>query len=109
MDGLRRLTLILTGLVIFLHGISLYALPVAADHHLEDTEMTEETSEQSAHIYAFDAVVPVVQYISPHIWHYLGEVVVLTVAEFPHYTHLEAIPGSFFDLLFPHIISPNAP
>lgn len=109
MNGFRRLILTLTGLVVFLHGISLYALPSASEFQEADMEMSEETSEQTAQVYAYDAVVPVVQFTLPHIWYCLGEIVEVSVSEFPVYHSLEAVTGRFFDLLFPHIISPNAP
>lgn len=109
MNTFRKLILTLVGLLVFLHSVSLYALPVTPDYQVQETEMTEEKGEETSHLYSFDALVPAVQYIQSHIWHYVGEVVVVTQADFEYFVDLDAISGGSLELLFPHIISPNAP
>lgn len=109
MNGFRKTILTLAGLVIFIHSISLYAVPVPDIEISVDTEMTEEHSNEALVIHAFDAVVPAIQYVHPFGWIYLGEVVIDHEPEFKDYAPEGYSHHGYLEVLFPKIISPNAP
>lgn len=109
MNGLRRFLLTTAGMIIFLHSVSIYAVPVSLQDNSQSVEMTEESPEVITKLYTYDAVVPAIQYVHPLGWHYLGEVVVITEQVFHDLTPIIVCQNGYLETLFPRIISPNAP
>ncbi len=105
----RRSVLMLAGLVILIHSASLYAVQTSTSEIQIDTELTEESQEDTEHVYAYDAVVPAIQYVHPFGWIYLGEVVVDNAPDFQDTTPEGICHHGYLETLFPRIISPNAP
>ena len=75
----------------------------------ENTEMTEELPGDDEQVYAYDAVVPSLQIAQSAVLFYLHEVVSEQEPVVHFHRTQETISNRYLDLLFPRIISPNAP
>lgn len=111
MQAMRKLFLVVIGLVILVHSMSLYALPVSVETPVDqnDIEMTQELPGDQEQLYAYDALMPSVQIAQAAVLFYLREVVVEQEPVIHHHWAPETIANRYLDLLFPRIISPNAP
>jgi hypothetical protein len=71
--------------------------------------MTQDHNSQELQPQAYDALIPSFQGMAPLVLYYIHEVVLLTEAEY-HEIPLRPQPEKgFLEILFPLIISPNAP
>ncbi len=110
MQPLRRLLLLTLGLVLLVHSISIYTVSGAViKQGQENIEMTEELPGDDEQVVAYDAVVPSVQIAQSAVLFYLHEVVSEQPPVVHYYRTQETINNRYLDLLFPRIISPNAP
>ncbi len=109
MTGLNRLILLIAGALMVYQSTAIYAVNLPEATVLNDIELSEESSDDQLKLSAYEAVVPVVQDVQSSVRYLLGEVVVITKPTFQQYFgDTENIPGNLH-LLFPKIISPNAP
>ena len=110
MQALRKLFLLMIGMVILVHSMSLYAVPMGQTvSEQDDVEMSQELPGDEEQMYAYDALMPSVQIAQAAVLFYLREVVVEQEPEIYHHQPEEVIANRYLDLLFPRIISPNAP
>ena len=110
MQALRKFFLLIIGMVILVHSMSLYAVPAPQTLSApDDMEMSQEFPGDEEQLYAYDALMPSVQIAQTAVLFYLREVVVEQEPELHHHQTEEIFTNRYLDLLFPRIISPNAP
>ena len=107
----RKLFLLTINLVLLIHSVSIYTVSGATfmDQSKDNTEMTEELPGDDEQVVAYDAVVPSLQIAQSAVLFYLHEVVSEQEPVFHYHRTQETISNRYLDLLFPRIISPNAP
>ncbi|GJM28635.1 MAG: hypothetical protein DHS20C17_12700 [Cyclobacteriaceae bacterium] len=109
MQPINKFILTLISLIVFLHSVSLYTVPEKQPEEAASIEMTQDDNRQEIQIQAYDALIPSIQGVTPLVWYFIHEVVLLTEAvyhEMPVRTQPE---NRFLEILFPLIISPNGP
>ena len=81
-DRLYKFLLTLVSLIVLLHSISLYTLPVSDLADQESAEMTQDDDRQGFQLQAYEALIPAVQGMAPLVLHFLSEVVLLNETEY---------------------------
>jgi len=100
--------LTLISLMMLFHSVSLYAAPTSASEACT-IEMTEDADHQETQLQAYDALIPAAQGMAPLVLHFLNELVLFSEAECQETTVQVFFENRYLGVLFPLIISPNAP
>jgi len=108
-DRLYKFLLTLVSLIVLLHSISLYTLPVSDLADQESAEMTQDDDRQGFQLQAYEALIPAVQGMAPLVLYFLSEVVLLNESEYQEMPSKVSYENRYLEVLFPLIISPNAP
>lgn len=108
-DRFHKSILTLISLMMLFHGVSLYAAPTSASEACTSIEMTEDVDHQDTQLQAYDALIPAAQGMAPLVLHFLNELVLFSEAEYQEITVQVFFENRFLGVLFPLIISPNAP
>jgi len=96
--------------MVLLHSVSVYAAPERLVEESPDSiEMTQDEDGQDLQLKAYDALIPSVQGMTPLVWFFIHEVVLITEAEFHELPEPVKPENRFLKILFPLIIGPNAP
>ena len=101
--------LAILSVVMLLHSVSLYALPTEITDEQTSIEATDEFDDQQVQIQAYDALIPNFQGMAPIVLYLIHEVVLLEVCDYQEHPVQLDYQDQFRKVLFPFIISPNAP
>ncbi len=92
-----------------MYSVSLYTLPISDLADQESAEMTQDDENQVFQLQAYDALIPAVQGMAPLVLYFLSEVVLLKESEYQEMPSKASYENQYLEVLFPLIISPNAP
>ncbi len=92
-----------------MHSISLYSLPDEGTSDNTAIETSHESGDQLLPLKAYDALIPSFQGMAPMVLYFIHEVVLLSEFEFKELPVHTGSENQFLKILFPLIISPNAP
>lgn len=101
--------LAILSMVMLLHSVSLYSLPTGSSDESTAIETSHDLDDQEVQLQAYDALIPNAQGVASMVLYLIHEVVLL------HEYNYQAPPvqldyqNQFREVLFPFIISPNAP
>ena len=70
---------------------------------------TEDAEQQEVQLQSYDALIPTFQSMTPTVLYFIQEVVLLSEAEYQEIPVPRLFENQFLEVLFPLIISPNAP
>ena len=105
---LNKSILTLISLTVLVHSMTIYATPSAQDETVQ-VETTADVEHQELQLQAYDALIPTFQSMAPMVLYYIHEVVLLSEAEYQELPAPDQPENHFLEVLFPLIISPNAP
>ena len=92
-----------------LHSVSIYALPTDVTDGQTSIEATDELDDQQVQLQAYDALIPSFQGMAPMVLYLIHEVVLLEECDYQDHPVQLDYQDQFRKVLFPFIISPNAP
>lgn len=109
MRRINKYILTWLSLTVLMHSISWYSLP--AEVAVDDTaiETSHDSGEQLMPLKAYDALIPSIQGMAPMVLYFIHEVVLLSEFEYKEVPVHNDFENQFLKILFPLIISPNAP
>lgn len=108
----ERITIVMVLLFCVLVSSSEYIMQTSSDNtNTEQQTPANDTSEESSTCLhtAVDAVVPFIVVVLNQVFHLISEVVGLERQPSSHYKGLTKYSNQFFEVLFEHIVSTNAP
>jgi hypothetical protein len=108
-NRIHKVLLTLVSLVVLLHSVSLYSLSSSNHEEMDAVEMTEDVEHQEIVVEAFEALIPSFHCMAPLALYFLNNVVLLSEAEYQERQMPDIYEHRYLDILFPLIISPNAP
>ncbi len=108
-DRFHKSILTLITLMMLFHSISLYAAPKSASEECASKEMNEDVDHQETRLQVYDALIPAAQGMAPLVLHFLSELVLFGEAEYQEIPVPVFFENRYLGVLFPLIISPNAP
>ena len=97
------------GLVMLLHGISLYAVQGADADLAAAEEQAQDVDDEEQLLQVYEALIPTLQGMTPLVLYFINEVVLLSESEFQEIIEPDLYQNHLLQVLFPRIISPNAP
>ena len=97
------------GLIVLLHGMTLYAVQAADADITAPQEQTQDVDEEEQLLQVYEALIPTFQGMSPLVLYFINEVALLSESEFQEITVPDLYQNHLLQVLFPRIISPNAP
>ena len=109
MHQFDKYLLAMLSIVVLLHSVSLYSLPVESTDIQTSVEATHDIDDQQVQLKAYDALIPSFQGIAPMVLYYIHEVVLLNESDYQEFPVQVDYQNQFLEVLFPLIISPNAP
>lgn len=84
-------------------------MPSETSMEATSIETTHDTDQQQFQLKAFDALIPTFQVMAPMVLYLINEVVVLSETRYLEHPAPIDFENRYLELLFPLIISPNAP
>ena len=84
-------------------------MPVETAEEPTSIETTHDTDQQVLALKAFDALIPTFQVMAPMVLYFIHEVVLLSESRYQEYPAPIDFANQYLEILFPLIISPNAP
>ena len=109
MQPVSKYILTLLSLTVLLHSVSLYAMPVEVTEEPTSVETTHDTGQQVLQLKTFDALIPTFQVMAPMVLYFIHEVVLLSESQYLEHPAPIDYENQYLEMLFPLIISPNAP
>lgn len=106
---LNKSILTLISLTVLVHSMSLYAAPPPSGEKLDQIELSGDLDDQKLQVRIYDALIPTFLGMAPMVLYFIQDIVLLGETDYqikpvaPHYEN------RFLEILFPLIISPNAP
>jgi len=106
---LSKSILTLMSLIVLLHSVSIYAMPMEVAEDVTSLETTHDTDQPVTLLKALDALIPSFQAMAPVVLYFIHEVVLLNEHQYREHTVSDGHENQYLEILFPLIISPNAP
>ena len=105
----KRSLLTLISLIVLLHSMSIYAVTAVDDDGKLQVEQAQDTDSQEPQLQAYDALIPTFQGMAPLVLYFIHEVVLISEPEYLVVQAPDYHENHCREVLFPRIISPNAP
>jgi hypothetical protein len=99
----------LLSLTVLLHSVSIYAMPMEVTDDVTSLETTHDTEQPVTLLKALDALIPSIQAMAPIVLYFIHEVVLLNEHQYLELPVSNGHENQYLEILFPLIISPNAP
>ena len=101
--------LVSISVLMLFHSMSLYAVPVADIEEEVQTEQAQDIDDEQQLLKTYDALIPTFQGMTPLVLYFIQEVVLLSESEYQEIQVPNHYQNHLLEVLFPRIISPNAP
>ena len=96
-------------LIMLFHSMSLYAVPASERAEVVQTEQAQDVDDEEQVLQTYDALIPTVQGMTPLVLYFIHEVVLLSESKYQEAQIPNYYQNHLLEVLFPRIISPNAP
>jgi hypothetical protein len=108
-ETFNKSILTLISLIVLFHSMSIYAAQTTVAEEISQVEATQEAEDQGLQLRAYDALIPTFHSMAPLVLYLIHEVVLLSEAKYQEMPSPNYYENHFLNVLFPLIISPNAP
>ena len=96
-------------LIMLFHSMSLYAVSAPDREESVKTEQAQDVDDEEQLLQTYDALIPTFQGMTPLVLYFINEVVLLSECEYQETQIPNYYQNHLLEVLFPRIISPNAP